>query len=122
MYEIGVRRKFSAAHRLRNYNGKCENLHGHNYTVEMTVRGSDLVDGMLMDFAQLKLKLDSVLKILDHGYINDIAPFTEIEPSAENIAQYLYTSLAVQISGTAAISSVKVWESDDNWAIYRPDK
>ena len=122
MYEIGVRRRFSAAHRLRNYNGKCENLHGHNYTVELTVRGEGLVDGMLMDFAQLKQKLDSVLKILDHGYINDIAPFTEIEPSAENIAQYLSTSLSVQISGTVTISSVKVWESDDNWAIYRPEK
>ncbi len=122
MYEIGVVRRFSAAHRLRNYNGKCENLHGHNYTVELTVHGESLVNGMLMDFALLKQKLDTVLKVLDHGYINEIAPFTEIEPSAENIAEYLYKALSVQISGMVRISSVKVWESDNNWAIYRADK
>ncbi len=122
MYEIGVIRRFSAAHRLRDYNGKCENLHGHNYKVELIVRGDNLMNGMLIDFVLLKQKLDAVIKTLDHSYINEIDPFTKIEPSAENIAEYIYNALSVQISDKVYLSSVKVWESDDNWALYRTDK
>jgi 6-pyruvoyltetrahydropterin/6-carboxytetrahydropterin synthase len=122
MYEIGVIRRFSAAHRLRDYNGKCENLHGHNYKVELTVHGDNLTNGMLIDFVLLKQKLDAIIKNLDHSYINEIDPFTKIEPSAENIAEYIYNALSVQISDKVYLSSVKVWESDDNWALYRTDK
>ncbi len=122
MYEIGVTRRFSAAHRLRDYNGKCENLHGHNYKVELTVYGDNLTNGMLIDFVLLKQKLDAIIKNLDHSYINEIDPFTKIEPSAENIAEYIYNALSVQISDKVYLSSVKVWESDDNWALYRTDK
>lgn len=122
MYEIGVIRRFSAAHRLRNYNGKCENLHGHNYKVELTVRGDTLVNGMLIDFALLKQKIDTIIKVLDHNYINEIEPFTQIEPSAENIAEYIYKALSARMPDMVFLSSVKVWESGDNWAIYRTGK
>ncbi len=122
MYEIGVIRRFSAAHRLRNYNGKCENLHGHNYKVEVAVQGNTLVNGMLIDFVVLKQKIDTIINALDHSYLNETEPFTKIEPSAENIAEYFYKALSAQMPGTVFLSSVTVWESDDNWAIYRADK
>ncbi len=121
MYEIGVTRRFSAAHRLRNYNGKCENLHGHNYKVEIAVRGDRLTDGLLMDFALLKKRIDAVIGGLDHTYLNEVEPFTKVEPSAENIAEYLYHALSSQLTGGVALSHVRVWESDDNWAIYTKD-
>ncbi len=120
MYELGVVRRFSAAHRLRNYNGKCENLHGHNYTVEVVVQGDRLVDGMLVDFSLLKQRLDTLLGRLDHGYLNDIEPFTGIEPSAENIAEHLFRELGPHLPDHVSIVSVKVWETGDNWAVYRP--
>ncbi len=122
MYEVGITRRFSSAHRLRNYNGKCENLHGHNYRVEVVVYGDKLVNGMLIDFVLLKQKLDGIIKFLDHAYLNDIKPFTELEPSAENIAEYIYTTLSENFTGRVHLSCVKVWESDDNWALYRKDK
>ncbi len=120
MYEVGVVRRFSAAHRLRNYHGKCENLHGHNYTVELVVRGDRLENGMLMDFTLLKQRLDAILGRLDHGYLNEIDPFTGIEPSAENIAEYLFREMGPHLPDQVVLGSVKVWESPDNWAIYRP--
>lgn len=122
MYEIGITRRFSSAHRLRNYHGKCENLHGHNYRVEVVVTGDTLVNGMLIDFVSLKQQVDAVIAPLDHACLNDIKPFTELEPSAENIAEYIYRSLAGSLKGTAGLRSVRVWESDDTWALYRTDR
>ncbi|MGB9736033.1 MAG: 6-carboxytetrahydropterin synthase QueD [bacterium] len=118
MYEIAITRRFSAAHRLRNYKGKCENLHGHNYKVELAVHGKRLVNGMLIDFALLKQKLDTVIKKLDHQFINKIKPFTSTEPSAELIAEYIYNSMVDRLPKNVSISYVKVWESEDSYAMY----
>lgn len=122
MYEIGITRRFSSAHRLMNYNGRCENLHGHNYKVELVVYGDALVNGMLVDFALFKQKADEIIKSLDHAYLNEMEPFTKIEPSAENIAEYIYAALSRRFTDTIRLRYVKVWESDDTWAIYGMDK
>jgi 6-pyruvoyltetrahydropterin/6-carboxytetrahydropterin synthase len=121
MYEVAIIRRFSAAHRLLNYNGKCENLHGHNYKVEVALHGDKLVNGMLIDFSLLKQRLDTILKMLDHQYLNEIEPFSHTEPSAENIAQYIYNAISNSMPDKIDISYVKVWESDDSWALYRAE-
>lgn len=121
MYEVVIIRRFSAAHKLRNYNGKCENLHGHNYKIELAVKGNSLTNGMLIDFSLLKQKLDEIITTIDHKYLNEIKPFTDIEPSAELIAEYIYNSILHDISTNVKVSFVKVWESDDNYATYIPD-
>ena len=121
MYRVGVKKRFSAAHSLREYGGNCENLHGHNWVVEV-VYNSDSVDkiGMVVDFRALKEALDKILDGLDHCFLNDLDAFKEINPSSENISKYIYdkmrTGLGADING--AISSVRVWESEDSWAEY----
>ena len=94
MYRIKVKRSFGAAHRLRHYRGKCENLHGHNWEVEVTA-ASDKLDhlGMVMDFGILKEKLDEVLMEMDHKYLNRISVFRKKNPSSENVAEYIYRRL-----------------------------
>lgn len=90
MFEVRVEADFAAAHFLRDYNGKCENLHGHNYKVFAHVRGSELNEGgMLMDFSRLKAALRAVCKELDHTNLNDLSVFDQ-NPSAERIAVYIY--------------------------------
>ena len=90
MFEVRVEADFAAAHFLRDYNGKCENLHGHNYKVFAHVRGSELNEGgMLMDFSRLKAALRAVCKELDHTNLNDLPVFDQ-NPSAERIAVYIY--------------------------------
>ncbi len=90
-YELTVRDQFSAAHALRHYQGKCENTHGHNFTVEVTVTGSELDEktGMLLDFGILKKGLAKVLDDLDHRFLNDFQPFDTINPSSENMARII---------------------------------
>ena len=92
-YEVRVEADFSAAHFLRDYNGKCENLHGHNYKVYAHVRGKELNEGgMLLDFSKLKKALRAVCKELDHTNLNDLPVFDQ-NPSAERISFYIYTSI-----------------------------
>ena len=94
MFEITVEETFAAGHALRGYKGKCENTHGHNYKVVVVLRGTELDKvGLLYDFVELKKRMAEVIQSLDHVYLNDIAPFTEINPSAENIARYFYEQL-----------------------------
>ncbi|MCL4557854.1 MAG: 6-carboxytetrahydropterin synthase [Deltaproteobacteria bacterium] len=119
MYEIGITRRFSSAHRLAHYNGKCEGLHGHNYKVEIVAYGSTLVDGMLIDFALFRQKVDEIIQAMDHVYLNEMGPFKESEPSAENIAEYIHTTISNRLGDAVHLKYVKVWESDDNWALYR---
>ncbi len=118
MYEMGTSIKFSSAHNLREYKGKCERLHGHNYKVEIVVCGENLTNGMLMDFVLLKQHLKDIASIMDHAYLNELEAFREIEPSSENIAKYVYESLKTRLPDNVWIKYSKVWESDDNWAIY----
>jgi 6-pyruvoyltetrahydropterin/6-carboxytetrahydropterin synthase len=124
MYEVSVDQTFAAAHNLRNYKGKCENLHGHNYKVRVTVTGKELdPTGLLCDFADLKQALQGVIGSLDHIYLNEFPPFDVLNPSAENIARYIYEQTARKIPRApngAGITSITVWESDLTAATYKP--
>ena len=124
MFEVSVDDSFAAAHNLRNYKGKCENLHGHNYKVRVVLTGPGLDEtGLLYDFVHLKQVMRSVLGGLDHKYLNETKPFDELNPSAENIAKHIYDETARQMNTTAngaTLASVTVWESDITAATYRP--
>ncbi|MFP4365366.1 MAG: 6-carboxytetrahydropterin synthase QueD [Spirochaetia bacterium] len=121
MFEIRVIEGFAAAHFIRNYHGKCEKLHGHNYTVTVYAQGSQLdIGGMLIDFGIVKKALRKVLKTLDHGLINDIPFFAEKDPSAEYISLYIYQELKKDIPD-APISRVDVAETEKNIASYIPE-
>jgi 6-pyruvoyltetrahydropterin/6-carboxytetrahydropterin synthase len=121
MFEVSVEQTFAAGHALRNYHGKCENVHGHNYKVRITVAGEQLDDtGLLVDFLEVKRLMGAVIDYLDHRFINDLAPFDLINPSAENIAKYFYDRVSTGFSGGGVrISEVKVWETDSSSATYR---
>ena len=118
-YTLYVKASFAAAHRLREYEGNCERLHGHNWKVEAAVE-SDRLDsrGMAIDFRAIKTALHGILDRLDHGYLNDIPPFTEENPSSENLARYLYDELERVIPEPARVCRVVVWESEDARAEY----
>lgn len=119
MFTIKVIRNFSAAHFLRNYRGKCENLHGHNWKVEAEVICSGLNRiGIGIDFKLLKAEIDKILKKLDHSLLNNIGPFKKENPSAENIAKYIFEELAEKLKKQAKIKQVTVWESDNASASY----
>jgi len=116
MYSIKVEANFSSAHNLRGYKGKCEELHGHNWKVEVTV-SKDVLDkcGMVLDFKYLKKKLNGTLEKLDHKYLNNIPYFKKVNPTSENIAKYIYDSIRRQVPG---VDSVTVWESDNSQGTY----
>lgn len=118
MFEIRVISVFSSAHKLRGYKGKCEELHGHNWKVEVFVSSDDLDKiGMVIDFKRLKMALGQILKKLDHSYINDLAYFKKINPTSENIAKYIYQKLAAKTK-SIKVKKVTVWESDTSAASY----
>jgi 6-pyruvoyltetrahydropterin/6-carboxytetrahydropterin synthase len=123
MYEVQIVSGFCAAHRLRDYKGKCEHLHGHNYRVQVTARSAALGSGgMVMDFGDLKQAANEVLQRLDHTYLNDIPPFDQIEPSAENIAAYLFQEISTNLVEQAdLLYSVSVYESDTSKATFIKD-
>jgi 6-pyruvoyltetrahydropterin/6-carboxytetrahydropterin synthase len=122
MFEITVEETFAAGHALRNYRGRCENLHGHNYKVQVTLAGTELNEtGLLLDFAELKKALHTVVDRLDHQYLNEVPPFDKLNPSAENMAKYLADELAAALPpGPARLTAVKLWETDTASATYRP--
>jgi len=122
MYHISVEQEFDAAHYLRGYQGRCEALHGHRYKVAVTLESAKLNDiGMAYDFTHLKQHLGDILARFDHTCLNDVPPFTGINPSAENIATAIYGELEPKLTGdTVAISSVTVWESPQSWVTYSP--
>lgn len=121
MYEVTIICDFSAAHSLRDYKGKCENLHGHNWKVEVSV-GSERLNhlGMVIDFKILKEETKALLETLDHRYLNEIEPFTAVNPSSENIARFIFDRLSERINREGIrVKEVKVWESEDAYATYR---
>lgn len=124
MYEVFVDETFAAAHNLRNYKGKCENLHGHNYKVRVTLSGAELdASGLLYDFVHLKQVIHTVIHSLDHKYLNETKPFDVVNPSAENLARYVYDEaqkLMHQAPSGAAISSITIWETETSAATYKP--
>lgn len=122
MYEVAIRSRFAAAHRLNNYGGKCEALHGHNWVVEVGVQGSALGDvGLLMDFKVLKKHVNTTLDDLDHTMLNDHPHFADKNPSSERIAKWLFDQIEAKLDDPAlSVNFVRVWESEDAAATYRP--
>ena len=119
-YEVKIITSFAAAHNLRNFKGKCENVHGHNWKIEVVLRGSRLNESdLLVDFAEVKKETNRILDELDHRYLNDIPFFQENNPSSENIARYIFEQLSPRF-GDAGIKiySVSAWESDNACATY----
>lgn len=124
MFEVSVDQTFAAGHALRNYKGKCENVHGHNFRVQVTIEGERLDDtGMLVDFIDVKKSMQDVIARLDHQFLNEIPPFDVKNPSAENIAEHFYAAMNQDLAGNPVavrIREVKVWETDIQSAAYRP--
>jgi 6-pyruvoyltetrahydropterin/6-carboxytetrahydropterin synthase len=123
MYTLNVETKFASSHQLRGYKGKCENIHGHSWKVQVCVCSKELNDiGLAIDFTDLKRIMDEIVKPLDHTCLNDIDPFTAINPSSENIAKYVFDSLGDKVVPYRVIvKSVTVWESDSASATYTRD-
>jgi len=123
MYEVTVERGFSSGHYLRNYKGKCENPHGHNYKVRITLRGEKLDHaGLLLDFKDLKQVMRPVIDRIDHQMLNDIEPFTDINPSAENLARFFFDETNRQLSemtgGRVSVKDCTIYETDTTTATY----
>jgi len=120
MYQINIEAHFSSAHRLRDYNGECERLHGHNWKVKISVSSEFLNNlGMVMDFRDIKSHTKILVDRLDHQYLNDIAPFTKINPTTENIAKYLFDELSKVVNTEQIkVSGVEIWESPTCSASY----
>ncbi|MBS1875838.1 MAG: 6-carboxytetrahydropterin synthase QueD [Acidobacteria bacterium] len=127
MFEVSVELTFAAGHSLREYKGKCENVHGHNYRVRVTAAGPRLnKTGLIVDFVELKKQVRAIVDRLDHQFINDLEPFTIINPSAENMAKYFYDELMKTFvpdngNGPVRIAEVKIWETDTSTARYYAD-
>jgi 6-pyruvoyltetrahydropterin/6-carboxytetrahydropterin synthase len=123
MYRLTIHTQFAAAHNLINYQGDCENLHGHNWKVEVTVAARELDKaGLGIDFKILKKETNRVLDQLDHKYLNDLSPFRDVSPSSENIARHLFEQLgAVFNTDIVTVEKVNVWESDYACASYSAD-
>jgi 6-pyruvoyltetrahydropterin/6-carboxytetrahydropterin synthase len=124
MFQVSVEETFSSGHALRGYKGKCENVHGHNYRVQITLEGPQLDSiGLLVDFTHLKQVIREIIKRLDHQFINDLEPFTTVNPSAENLAKYFYeevTSKVKDLPPGASVTDAVIWETDTAFARYRP--
>jgi len=123
MFEVTVEDSFAAGHYLRNYKGKCEKPHGHNYKIRVTLAGSELDKaGLLLDFKDLREVMKHVIDRLDHQMINDIEPFTVINPSAENLAKYFYDESNLRLqsvtNGRVRVKDVTVFETDTTTAKY----
>jgi 6-pyruvoyltetrahydropterin/6-carboxytetrahydropterin synthase len=123
MYELTVEVGFAAAHQLRGYKGNCENLHGHNWRVQINLTSERLNEiDIVMDFRDLKKVAREVVAPLDHVFLNDVFPFTEKNPTSENIAKWIFDSLKKKIyNGAVRVAAVTVWESDSASASYYED-
>ena len=124
MFQVSVEETFSAGHALRGYKGKCENPHGHNYRVRVTIEGPQLdAIGLLVDFVHVMQVIREVLGRLDHQFMNDLEPFKTVNPSAENVAKYFYEQITAQLESLppgARVTDVILWETDSSSAQYRP--
>jgi len=122
MFEVTVEETFAAGHALRGYRGKCENVHGHNYRCQVTIEGEQLNEtGLLVDFVELKRVVHATIDRLDHQWLNDFPPFDKLNPSAENIARYIYQEVHAGLGsgGGARLAQVRLWETDTANATYR---
>lgn len=125
MYELLVKVDFEAAHRVVDYPGKCNRMHGHNWTIDVTVFGTELNElGFLVDFKDLKAAIDElVISKLDHYYLNDLDAFKTMNPTAENMARFIYQELKKSelFHSTVTLKSVRVWESPKSAVLYYED-
>jgi 6-pyruvoyltetrahydropterin/6-carboxytetrahydropterin synthase len=124
MFELTTIVDFEAAHCIKGYPGKCSRLHGHNWKVEVTVSGQELDNlGMLIDFKVLKQDVNKVIETLDHYYLNETDYFCTVNPTAENIAKYIYHQLVDSIGSSRGVlvKMVKVWESPHSAAVYQEE-
>ena len=121
MFRISVEKSFSSAHFLRNYSGKCKAIHGHNWLIKVTMQSPALDEsGMVLDFGVLKQELARVCGGFDHVLLNDVPPFDHLNPTAEQLAKFIFEELSKCLSnGERSISSVKIWETPTNVAEYR---
>ena len=122
MYEVTIIKSFSAAHLLADIGGKCEELHGHNFKVEITVAAEELnSNGLLIDFRFLKKSLGEILEDIDHKHLNDLTLFAGINPSAENIAKYICEKMDIKVKTTGVnMVRIKIWESENAAVTYIP--
>jgi 6-pyruvoyltetrahydropterin/6-carboxytetrahydropterin synthase len=126
MFQVSVEETFSSGHALRGYQGKCENVHGHNYRVQVTLAGPKLDNiGLLVDFTELKSVVRGIIAGLDHQFLNDLDAFKTVNPSAENLAKYFYEETHRRLKtlpAGAGITEVTIWETDTASAQFRPEK
>ena len=123
-FEVMIERNFSSAHQLRGYKGKCENLHGHNYKIEIYARGRELDNiGLLVDFGELKEAADEIVQYLDHRNINELSPFdVELNPSAENLARYILERVSASVADERVqVYKVRCFETPTSVATYQVD-
>ena len=121
MYELIVEDTFAAAHNLRDYEGDCEKLHGHNWRVQVVLASEELDEcGMMLDFRELKGALTAVLQPLDHEYLNELPPFREANPTTENLARHVAEELGQKLPRRILIRRVTCWESERCGASYIP--
>jgi 6-pyruvoyltetrahydropterin/6-carboxytetrahydropterin synthase len=123
MYEVTVTTSISASHHLRGYQGKCENVHGHNYKVEATARAERLdTMGLAVDFGILRGHLKQVAEHLDHRDLNQLAEFADCNPSSENLARVIFDQLSARLAGLPVrLIQLRVWETEGNFVTYRPE-
>jgi 6-pyruvoyltetrahydropterin/6-carboxytetrahydropterin synthase len=123
MFEVTIEETFAAGHALRNYRGKCENVHGHNYRCQVTLEGAQLDSiGLLVDFVELKKVVHGVLDRMDHQWLNEFPPFDVLNPSAENMAKYIYDEVCegLKTRDGVRVGAIRLWETDTASATYRP--
>jgi 6-pyruvoyltetrahydropterin/6-carboxytetrahydropterin synthase len=120
MYELKIITHMACAHQLREFEGRCENLHGHNWKIEVFVTGNELEpNGILIDFKRIKSATEKVIDELDHKFLNDLEVFKGVNPSSENIAHYIFKALGYALnSKKVRVSRVTAWESDNACASY----
>ncbi|MFO7957572.1 MAG: 6-carboxytetrahydropterin synthase QueD [Candidatus Brocadiia bacterium] len=122
MYELTIEGDFAAAHNLREYQGECENLHGHNWRVQVQVAANELDRmGMVVDFRDLKAALKEVLSRLDHKYLNEVPPFDRWNPTTENLCRFVAENLAPKLPENVSVRHVRCWESERCSACYTPE-
>lgn len=118
MFELSIRDHIASAHFLRGYEGRCKDLHGHTWKIEVVIANDQLDEiGMVADFAVLKKQLKEFLMAIDHVCLNDLAYFKEVNPTTENIAKYIYTNFAKTVA-PLKVKTVQVWESDLASVLY----
>jgi len=126
MFRVSVEETFSSGHALRGYKGKCENVHGHNYRVQVSIVGPQLDGiGLLVDFTDIKRALREIIAEVDHRFLNDLEPFKTVNPSAENMAKYFYEQMTARLKGMPAgarLVEAIIWETDTASAVYRPEE